>query len=59
MWAAMSEEKIHTAPEHYRAMAAEMLKLADKANSEEGRTSYRRLAANWDGLANMVEHSSK
>jgi hypothetical protein len=56
---AMSQEKIETAPEHYRAKASEMLKLADEAHTEEARASYRRLAAHWGGLANMIEHPTK
>jgi hypothetical protein len=55
----MSQEKIETTPEHYRAKASQMLKLADEAHTEEARASYRRLAAHWGGLAKMIEHPSK
>lgn len=36
----------------YRERAAEMLKLAKEARTEDARASYLHLAASWDVLAN-------
>jgi len=41
---------------YYRLRAAEMLKKADEAASENTRISLIQLAANWQQLANALEH---
>jgi hypothetical protein len=48
-----SEEAI-TPPEHYRAKAAEMLKLAEESADEPTRQTFVLLAANWESLAQTV-----
>jgi hypothetical protein len=56
----MHKETAHPArvgsPEYYRERARAMLRLADDAASEEARASLIMLAANWDELANQLEH---
>ena len=42
--------------EYYRFRAAEMLKKAEEAVSENTRLSLIQLAANWQQLANALEH---
>ena len=45
------DEKKATPWRKYRERAAEMLKLAKEASSEDVRASYLHLAASWDALA--------
>jgi len=40
----------------YLERAAQMLKLAREAHSEDARSSYLNLAASWDALARQGEH---
>lgn len=46
------DEKKQSPWKKYRERAAEMLKLAKEARSEDARASYIHLAASWDALAN-------
>ena len=41
--------------EHYRAKAAEMLKLADQAAGPHMRAHWTTMAAQWTGLAQRVD----
>jgi hypothetical protein len=43
-------------PEYYRARAAEMLKRAQLAATEDARNSFIQLASNWQLLAQTVEY---
>jgi GTP-sensing pleiotropic transcriptional regulator CodY len=54
----MSEKKLETAAEHYRAKAAAMLKLAEDAATEEARKLFLQLATNWNSLAETLENPS-
>ena len=44
--------------DYYRERARSMLKLADEAASDEARASLIMLAANWEELAQQIEHPS-
>jgi hypothetical protein len=44
------------APGYYRERAADMLKKAEEAGTEESRNSYLLLAASWGLLAQKLEH---
>lgn len=52
----MSEQKVMSLQEHYRARAAEMLARAEKAVSPEARKNYIELAANWERLARTLQN---
>jgi hypothetical protein len=41
--------------EHYRAKAAEMLRLADEAAGPHMRNHWNTMAAQWTGLAQRVD----
>jgi len=43
-------------PEYYRMRAAEMLKRAEAAATEDARLSFIQLASNWQMLAQTLEH---
>jgi len=45
-------------PAYYRARAAEMLKMAEKAVTDDARSSYLQLAASWQQLAQKLEEPS-
>ena len=45
-------------PEFYRAQAAQMLKKADEAATEESRQTFLNLAENWHRLAKQAEEPS-
>ena len=45
--------------ELYRDRAAEMLKKAEEAASEGARLSFIQLAANWQHLAQALEHPDR
>jgi hypothetical protein len=45
-------------PEFYRAQAAQMLKKADEAATEESRLTFLNLAENWHRLAKQAEEPS-
>jgi hypothetical protein len=49
-------DKIETAAEHYRAKAAEMLKLAEECATQEARKLYLQLATNWNSLAEKLDN---
>jgi hypothetical protein len=51
-------EKVETAAEHYRARAAEMLKMAEDSATQEARKLYLQLATNWNSLAEKLDHPS-
>jgi hypothetical protein len=42
----------------YLERAAQMLKLAKEAQSEDARSSYLNLAASWDALARQGDHNT-
>jgi hypothetical protein len=45
-------------PDYYRERAAEMLKEAQEADTDNARNSYLMLATSWDNLAQQIEHPS-
>ena len=45
-------------PEFYRTQAAQMLKRADEAATEESRLAFLNLAENWHRLAKQAEEPS-
>ena len=49
------QSAIAGSPDYYRERAAEMLKQAEDAVSEEARTTFLELAASWDRMAQLVE----
>ena len=52
-----NQKLAHNSPEHYRERAAEMLKRAEKMETEEARNTFLDLAAGWDRMAQLVERS--
>jgi hypothetical protein len=52
------KKPVEGSPEYYRARAAEMLKRAEDAASEDARLSFIQLAANWQTLAQTLEEPS-
>ena len=46
---------LHGSPEYYRNRAADMLKRAEAAESEEARKTFRALAESWDRMAQLLE----
>lgn len=46
---------IEGTPEYYRERAAEMLKKAQEAGTDEAKTVFRTLAESWDRMAQQVE----
>ena len=42
-------------PDYYRERAADMLKRAEAAESEEARSTFLALAASWDRMAQILE----
>jgi len=53
-----SKPPLEGTPGYYRARAAEMLKLAETAATEDARSSYLQLAASWQQLAQKLEEPS-
>jgi hypothetical protein len=52
------KKPVDGSPEYYRARAAEMLKRAEDAASEDARLSFIQLASNWQMLAQTLEEPS-
>ena len=46
---------VHGSPDYYRERAADMLKRAEAAESEEARNTFLALAASWDRMAQLLE----
>jgi hypothetical protein len=53
------EHKDERPRKKYRQRAAEMLKLAKEAHTEETRSSYLNLAASWDALAKQGDPQNR
>ena len=54
----VSEKSVINSPDYYRARAAEMLKLAEEATTDEARNTYLQLASNWNSLASKLKNPS-
>lgn len=52
------KKPIQGSPGYYRARAAEMLRKAEEAATDDVRSSYLQLAASWQQLAQKLEQPS-